>query len=67
MEYKIDDDETELTDKQKLGKLWDARIYAMRKKKDFVVQLKIYALWIGSAAGAAGFISTVMGMWPWKK
>jgi hypothetical protein len=68
MEYKIDDDsEAELTDRQKLGRLWRAHMYAMQKKKDFAEQLKIYGLWIGSAAGAAGLISTIMGMWPWKK
>ena len=68
MEYKIDEGtEDELTDKQKLGRLWRAHIYAMQKKADFVAHLKIYGLWIGGAAGLAGFISTIMGMWPWKK
>ena len=64
MEYKIDD---ELSDKQKVGILWRAHMYAMQKRRDFLVQLKIYALWIGGGAGAASFISTIMGMWPWKK
>lgn len=67
MEYKIDETEANLTDKQKIGILWRAHIYAMQKKKDFVEQLKIYGLWIGGAAGLAGLISTIMGMWPWKK
>ena len=68
MEYKIDEEtEDELTDKQKLGRLWRAHMYAMQKRKDFIGQLKIYALWIGGGAATASFISTIMGMWPWKK
>lgn len=66
MEYKIDEDE-ELTEKQQHRILWRAHMYAMQKKRDFTEQLKIYGIWIGGAAAAAGFISTVMGMWPWKK